>query len=342
MTSQAPTGGTLDPPPVLWDAHACLPLRPDQDLTPLERHRRAGVTYVSINVGMDFNPVDQVVRVIAGFRGWLARHSGRFLLAETAEDIIRARRDGRLAVGFDLEGSAMLADDLSMLRLYRDLGVRQMLLAYNRDNTIAGGCHGGGQGLTALGKAVVREINALGMIMDCAHASKRASLEVMALSERPVVFSHANARALVDHPRNVDDEQIAACAATGGVIGLCGIGLFLGDDSVRTETLIRHITHVAERVGPRHIGLGLDYVFDQTHSDLPESEDPNRWWPRAAGYDLRTMAHIPPERFPEIADALSRRGWAGEDIAGVMGQNFLRVAEQTWPARREGADIASR
>ena len=109
---------------VVWDAHTCLPLVPGQSMDALERHRAAGVTFVSVNVGMDFNPIPQVMRVIAGFRSWLAANGDRFLLAESIADVRRAKREGKVAVAFDLEGSAMLDDDLAMLRLYRDLGVR--------------------------------------------------------------------------------------------------------------------------------------------------------------------------------------------------------------------------
>jgi membrane dipeptidase len=318
------------PGPLFWDAHACMPLRPNQDLSGLDRHRKAGVSFVSINVGMDFNPLEQIVRVIASYRDWIARHSRDFVLAETLADVAAARQTGKLAIAFDLEGSVMLQDDLSMLRFFRDLGVRQIHLAYNRDNSIAGGCHGSGMGLTTLGRDVVREINAVGMIMDCSHSSKRTSLEVMEASSKPVVFSHANVRALCDHPRNIDDEQIRACSMTDGVIGICGISEFLGEDGITTANVIRHIDYIAELVGPRHIGLGLDYVFDQSYSDLPAGLDPNDWWPEAFGYRLTTGAIVPPERLREIAAALAERGYRAADIAGIMGANFLRVAEATW------------
>jgi membrane dipeptidase len=127
---------------IVWDAHTCMPLNFNQDMRTLERHRAAGVHYVSVNVGMDFNPTGQVVRVIAGFRSWLAAHAEHFILARNVADVERAKREGKLAVGFDLEGSVMLEDDIAMLALYRDLGVRQIHLAYNRDNSIAGGVMG--------------------------------------------------------------------------------------------------------------------------------------------------------------------------------------------------------
>lgn len=323
---------------VIWDAHTCLPLCADQDMSALERHRRAGASFVSVNVGMDFNPLSQVIHIIAGFRAWIAAHADRYVLAGSVADIALAKRTGKLAVGFDLEGSAMLEDDLALLALFSDLGVRQIHLAYNRNNSIAGGCHDRDVPLSALGRLAVREINAAGLIMDCSHSSFRTSMEVMEISERPVVFSHSNVRALNEHPRNVTDDQIEACARTDGVIGLSGIGIFLGRNDIRTETLLRHIDHVAERVGARHVGLGLDYVFEPEHEDLPAGLDRELWWPSAHGYDPRTMAIIPPERLPEITEALLRHGFADEDVAGIMGENFRRVAAATWPNKAGRAD----
>jgi membrane dipeptidase len=327
----APSGLSQPGTALFWDAHTCLPLRPGLDMSALARHRDAGVSFVSVNVGMDFNPLAQVIRVIAGYRAWLAAHSDTFMLAETLADVRRARRDGKLAVAFDLEGSAMLEDDLAMLRLFRDLGVRQIHLAYNRNNSIAGGCHDEDVPLTPLGRQVVAQINALGLIMDCSHSGLRTSLEIMEISQRPVIFSHSNARAVTDHPRNITDAQIDACAATDGVVGVAGIGIFLGDNDNSTEALLRHIDYLAERVGTRHIGLGLDYMFEPDNDDLPAGYDRNDWWPRAHGYGIPNLATIPPERFAEIAEALRRNGYAEPDVMGIMGGNFMRVAEETWP-----------
>jgi membrane dipeptidase len=319
-------------PGLVWDAHSCLPLLPGQSMAGLARHRAAGINHVSINVGMDFNPVEQVMRVIAGFRAWLAEHPDAYVLAGSVAEVRRAQQQGKLSVAFDLEGSDMLLGDLAMLRLYRDLGVRQIHLAYNRDNAVGGGCHGADVPLTRFGHQVVAEINALGMLMDCSHTGYRTSMDIMAASRRPVIFSHSSVRALKDHPRNIRDDQIDACAATGGVIGLSGIGIFIGDNDIRTESLLRHIDHVCERVGPAHAGLGLDFVFDPAAKDSPPGLDPAAWWPPEHGYGQGTLAIVPPEQMPEIAEALLKHGYSDAEARGILGENFLRVAEATWPA----------
>ncbi|HVJ42316.1 MAG TPA: membrane dipeptidase [Dongiaceae bacterium] len=317
---------------IVWDAHACLPLEYNADMSPLERHRKAGATFVSVNVGMDFNPLGQVVRVIAGFRDWLIRHSEHYILVQDVADVRRAKQEGKLAVAFDLEGSMMLEDDLAMLRLYRDLGVKQIHLAYNLNNSIAGGCHDVDLGLTDLGRQVVREINRLGMLMDCSHSSRETALEIMAISAKPVIFSHANVQALVDHRRNIDDERIQACAKTDGVVGINGIGLFLGK-TLEIAAVIRHIDYLAEHIGTRHIGLGIDYAFDSknpAHSDLPPGEKKEKWWPREFGYGGPALGCLEPESLPQIAEALSARGYKDDDVIAILGGNFMRVAEATW------------
>lgn len=322
--------------PIQWEAHACLPLLPGQDMSGLRRYRDAGFHHVSINVGMDMTPFPDVIRVLAGFRHWLAQHDDDYLLAGTVADIQRARDQRKLAVSFDLEGSNMLQQDVAMVGLFARLGVRQMLLAYNRDNSCAGGCHGAGGGLTPLGREVVSEINRSGIVMDCSHASKRSSLEVMEFSQRPVIFSHTNVKAIHDHPRTIDDEQILACAAQGGVIGLTGLGIFLGDPDASVAAFIRQIDYLAERVGTRHIGLGLDTELHPDHRDLPEGVEENDWWPEQHYGNMNGHRQLQPAALERVARELKRMGYSESDVHNIYGENFLRVAQSTWPLPETG------
>lgn len=316
---------------LVWDAHSCLPLRAGVDCGDLARHRAAGIDYVSVNVGMDMNPVAQITRVIATFRAWILSRPDEYALVGTVAELRAARAAGKLAVSFDLEGSDMLEGDLDMLRLYRDLGVRQMHLAYNRDNAVGGGCHGADIPLSAWGRKVVAEINALGILMDCSHTGHRTSLDVMALSTKPVVFSHANPKALRNHGRNITDDQIDACAKTDGVIGINGIGIFLGEDDNSTEAVLRHIDYVVQRVGARHVGIGLDFVFRRGADEYPPGFEPTDWWPPQHGYVGRSN-FVEPERMAAITDGMIRLGYDDAAISGILGANFLRAAAATWPA----------
>ncbi|WP_426132665.1 membrane dipeptidase [Pseudomonas sp. PWP3-1b2] len=329
MTIKRPEFSTA--PSIRWEAHACLPLIPGQDMSSLMRYRAAGFHHVSINVGMDMTPFETVVQMLAGFRSWLTHHQDDFLLVNTTDDIYRARKHQKLAVSFDLEGSNMLLKDPAMVELYATLGVRQMLLAYNRDNSWAGGCHGAGTGLTALGRKVVQAINTAGIIIDCSHASKASSLEIMETSQRPAIFSHTNVKAIFDHPRTIDDEQISACAAQDGVIGLTGLGIFLGDPSASVDAYVRQIDYLAERIGTRHIGIGLDTELHPEHKDLPEGENENDWWPHEHYGQMNGHTQLQPETLSEVAQQLTRLGYAPSDVDAVFGENFMRIAKATWP-----------
>ena len=226
---------------LVWDAHACMPLHPDADLGALERHRAAGVDFVSINVGMDMNPLAQILTTLASFRAQLRRRGDLFVPVDDARDVERAKAAGKLAVAFDLEGGVPLCERPEMVQLFYDLGVRQIHLAYNRNNSIGGGCYDDDVPLSALGRRIVAAINDAGMLMDCSHTGYRTSMDIMAASRAPVIFSHANPLALAANGRNIRDDQIDACVATGGVVCVNGVGRFLGDPEAGTAAIVRHI-----------------------------------------------------------------------------------------------------
>lgn len=119
-----------------------------------------------------------------------------------------------------------------------------------------------------------------------------------------------------------------ACARTGGVVNLNGFGIFLGDNDNSTETLLRHIDYSVGLIGAEHVGLGLDYVFDQAELDEYVRARPDNY-PPEKGYGAG-IAMIEPERFPVVAEALLKRGYRETDVQGIMGHNNLRVAKQVW------------
>src|SRR3954452_25486399 len=148
-TTLSPDAVRLHRDALVWDAHACLPLHPDRYVTLLRRHHAAGATFVSVNIGMDMNPLMQIFPVIASFRAQIARHADQFLQVDTVDDVLRAKAEGKLAFAFDLEGGIPLCGRPEMVALFRDLGVRQVHLAYNRNNPVGGGCYDEDVPLTA-------------------------------------------------------------------------------------------------------------------------------------------------------------------------------------------------
>ena len=317
-----------------WEAHLCLPMHPDADFSPVERLRLAGVNHVSINVGADMYPLQQVMAILAGFRATIARNAERFALAGTVDEVMRAREQSKISISFDLEGALQLQEQPEMVDLFATLGVRQIHFAYNRNNSIADGCHDVERGLTALGRRMVQAVNDAGMLMDCSHTGRRCSLDIMAVSRHPVIFSHANPLALAAHGRNITDEQIRACAATGGIVCVSGLSFFLGSDKPDADAVARHAAYIADLVGVEHAGIGLDIcVQQQDLNDAPRGQfDPGYWWPSEAGYAIESPpSFVPIETWSALSSALQKHGLTADDAALVMGGNMLRVARQVWP-----------
>ncbi len=318
-----------------WDAHACLPQHPLADFTPVRRLHAAGVNYVSLNVGADMNPISQVMSVIAGYRATIAADPERYALVSSVDDIIQAAADGRMAISFDLEGALPLLEQPDMVALYAQLGVRQIHFAYNRNNSVADGCHDTPRGLTPLGQRMVATVNENGILMDCSHTGRLCSLEIMNASSQPVIFSHANPYTLVQHGRNVTDEQIRACAATGGVVCVSGLSFFLGSQQPDANDVARHVAYIADLVGVKHVGIGLDICFQQPGLDdtPPGAFDPAYWWPASAGYSAdKPPTFTPPEVWRELPAALRRAGMSEAESELVLGRNMMRVAQQVWGA----------
>ncbi len=313
-----------------WDNHGCMPLRPFDDsfLPQLQRYRDAGVDVAMLNVGFGEQGVEEHMRNLAHFRRWISARPEQYVLIDTVADIADARASGRLAVGFDIEGANALADQPSLVQLYYELGVRWMLIAYSRNNRVGGGCHDEDGGLTAFGREVLDEMARAGMVACCTHTGLRTTMDVMAYSSRPVIFSHANPRALHDHPRNISDEAIRACAATGGVVCLNGVGIFLGSNDNTTETYVRHLDHVVQTVGPRHVGIGLDYVFDTAELDAALAASAHTF-PPGWGYDPG-VKFVEPERLRTIVERLQGLGYSETDLQAILGSNLLRVATEVW------------
>lgn len=318
---------------LVWDNHTCLPLRPHDErfLPQLQRARDAGVNILGINVGFGEQTIEEHIRMLAHFRNWIARYPHEYILVQTVDDVERAKDSDRLGVFFDIEGAGAIDDQLSMIALYYDLGVRWMLIAYNLNNRVGGGCMDDDPGLSDFGAKAVDEMARVGMITCCSHTGERTVLDVIEHAKNPVIFSHSNPRALRDHPRNIRDQVIRKCAAKGGVIGINGVGIFLGDNDIRSETLARNIDYVAKLAGIDHVAIGLDYVYDQ--SELLEYL---RKRPQLFGDDSQAQLggaacdFAAPEQIPEIAGCLRAIGYAESDVAKVMGLNLLRVARTVW------------
>jgi membrane dipeptidase len=267
-------------------------------------------------------------------------HPDVFLPAIRSSDIARAKRDGRIASFVTVESGVGLENSLAPLRVWYAAGVRLMTLCHNEtldwvDSSTDAARHGG---LTDFGCEVVREMNRIGMIVDCAHTSNAAQHKVLDVSRAPVVFSHMNAFALCNHPRNVADDILDRLKASGSIAMVTFVPPFISqplrdwqrpltdphgkvpsgaDRSSWTETHARkagpaprasleqlcdHITYMVERAGIDHIGIGSDFFGGAVPDGLEDVS-----------------------KFPDLLADLVRRGWSDGAIAKIAGRNFLRV-----------------
>lgn len=315
---------------LVWDNHVCLSFN-NLDKWPgdLARFKAGGVKVMSVNIGDSDLPLEGVIRNAARLRAFVRQRPDQLVLAASLDELLVAIGSGRIAIVLDVEGAFSLGDNLDLVQLYYDLGVRWMLMVYNRQNRIGFGVHDTEDtGLTALGRQLVREMDRVGLVKCCSHTGYRTAMDVMTATDRPTIFSHSNAKALCDHPRNITDELMTACAQTGGVVCLTGIGIFLGENDPSVTRLADHIEYVADRIGSEHVGLGLDCLFD--HGDLRKLVPNNPGiWPPEYGYALEPR-FLPPEALPAVTEELLWRGRGIDEIRGILGDNLLRVAREAW------------
>jgi membrane dipeptidase len=235
----------------------------------------------------------------------------------------------------------MFGGRLSSLEVFRDLGVRVMQLSYNRSSPFAAGVmEPSAGGLTALGREAVREMNRLGIAVDLSHANPATTVDVLALSSRPPVMTHAGCATVHAHPRNKTDEQLRALAAKGGVVGIYDLPYLSASPHQPTvDDYMAHLRHALEVAGEDHVGIGSDVgiaPFDTSAAGMKEfsNEVAER---RAAGLSAPeedrptyVVGLNEPRRIEIIADRLLKSGHPTAVVEKVLGANFARVFTQIW------------
>ena len=322
---------------------ACMQSWPDADYANAHRH---GVAAYAVTV---IHPHESLEGAIEAIMFWhlMARKHPNLSIATSADHIREAHRDGRAAIIIAAQDGDWIGLHLHRIEAAYRLGLRLMLPVYNASNQIGGGCLDRGDiGLTRFGETVVDECSRLGLLLDGSHVGKRTTLEMMDRATRPFVFSHSNVKGIVDNPRNVDDEQIKACVATGGVVGLAPFGPFTLKVGSREwpsmRDFIEHIDHVAQLTGSTdHIGIGTDMSLG-TYPDHPVDPWGEPAYASSAGaYPTVVSGNVrSPMRalkdfnsYPQVVDfaaALRARGYTDADVGKILGSNFLRVFGQVW------------
>ncbi|ACI51890.1 Membrane dipeptidase [Gluconacetobacter diazotrophicus PA1 5] len=243
--------------------------------------------------------------------------TGEARICPLADEIEAAFRDGVTAIVPAVENGYAMGEDLSLLARFRAKGARYMTLTHNGHNALADSArpsaalgdvesrHGG---LSGLGREAIAEMNRLGLMVDISHTARSTMMQAVRLSRSPVLATHSCVRALCDHPRNLDDEQLDALRDCGGVVHITAVDAFLRPREARRKRPVNvadyvdHIDYVVDRIGVGHVGISSDFDGGGTIEG----------WRNAA-------------QSPALTAELLRRGYDAAQIAAIWGGNFLRV-----------------
>jgi membrane dipeptidase len=322
-------GSLIYPSPRSFDG------RPYLDLV-----REAGITAMNVTMVSEPGYNSELVETLHAFffnYRLIETNPDRLLLVETAADIERAHREGKTGVILSLQSAWVLGMDRTLVTILHKLGMRILQLTYMERNNLGSGCFEPVDlGLTSFGKQVVREMNRLGMVVDLSHGGYKTTMDAIEASSDPCVFTHANVRALTDHPRNLAEDQIQACARRGGVIGLTPYAAYNEPSpGVRptVEHYLDHVAHMIDKAGIDHVGIGTDFFEGKTAATWLTNSIYPEFKSAYASVDARRAVGF--ERIDEIGrvvDGLMARGFGEADVAKVLGGNFLRVFREVWGA----------
>lgn len=322
---------------------SCMQMWPDADFANAHRH---GVTAFGVTAFEPNDPFDQALDQLM-FWHLVARRHPNLLVAHAADDIRAAKRDGRAALVLFAQGGDFIDRRLHRIEAFYRLGLRVMIPAYNRTNSICDGALDRTEGgLSRFGRRVVEEANRLGLVLDCTHVGRRSTLDIIDASAAPVIFSHSNPKALVDNPRNIDDEQIRACVARGGIIGAVSWGPLVmppgGTARPTVDMFLAMIDHVVQLSGnSRHVGIGTDLSLGSypPHGTDPwgdaEYPNPSAEYGRVVTADIRSEKRMVEgfDDYPQVVDVASRllqRGYSDDDVRDILGGNYLRLFHALW------------
>lgn len=256
-----------------------------------------------------------------------------FRIATSAQEIRDAADRGEVSVVLGFQNTSPFGQDYSMVEVFWDLGVRIAQLTYNIQNFVGGACYDPqDSGLTRFGSIVVSEMNRVGMLIDLSHVGNRTSLDAVHASSKPVAITHANPLWFADTPRNKPDEVINAVAERGGVIGACLYPNVIGGKETTQEEFCKMVVRLVDQVGIEHVGLGSDCTrnWDPTYVEFLRD---GRWQPRSgASWPEWPEWFSSPLDLPELSNALSDAGLDDDQLAAVMGENWLRLFETVFQA----------
>jgi membrane dipeptidase len=306
--------------------------------------------------------VEKALDQMDAVRENVLRNSSSMVFARTAEEVRRAHAQGKIAALMGVEGGHMIGNDIRMVRIFSDLGVRYMTLShfYNTEWSDSSTDKAAHNGLTDFGKEVVREMNRQGMMVDISHVSDKTFYDALEISKAPLIASHSSCRALCNHVRDMSDDMIKALAAKGGVIQINYEKSFI--DQAYKDAYDRQTGGVAAHFAELTKGCNNDEdCISKKMADLEtkltaEGKLPHVSWERIIDHIDHAVklvgadhvglgsdfdgADMPDgmedcSKLPKITEALLRKGYSEADIRKILGENTLRVMEQAERVSKE-------
>ena len=278
----------------------------------------------------------QTLPIIGKWNRWFREHDDLILPVRKAGDIRTAHEAGKTGIILGFQNSSPIDDDLSLIQILHDLGIRIMQMTYNNQTLIGAGCYEQNDGgITKFGKNVIREMNRAGMVIDLSHTSEKTSFDAIEISECPVAITHANPLFFHKAVRNKSDALLKELARKGGILGFSIYPFHLLKGTECTlESFCEMISRTADMIGVKHIGIGsdlcqgwgseqLEYMRSGTwtfEADPGESAG-NPDWPEYPAW------YREPADFQNIAQGLSDAGFSDEEAGLILGGNWFRFFE---------------
>jgi microsomal dipeptidase-like Zn-dependent dipeptidase len=304
--------------------------------------REGGLDAVHVTVAYH-ETFRETVLQLERWNRWFEAHPDLILNGKTAADIDRARATGRTAIFFGAQNPSPIEDDIGLVEILHTLGLRFMQLSYNNQSLLATGCYEAEDpGLTRMGRAVIAEMNRVGLVIDMSHSADRSTIEAAEVSARPIAITHANPAAWHPARRNKPDPVLRAVTERGGMLGFSLYPHHLkGGSDCTLDAFCTMIAETADRYGVEHLGIGSDLCQDQPDS-VVEWMRVGRWTKDIDyGEGSAAAPGFPPmpewfrdnRDFGRLAEGLNAVGLSGDEVAGVMGGNWYRFfAENFGPA----------
>lgn len=301
--------------------------------------RAGGVDAVHVTIAYHESFREMVLN-LEQWNRWFEAHPDLIFKGTCAADVRRAQETNRTAIFFGFQNPSPIEDDIGLVEVCHQLGIRFMQLTYNNQSLLATGCYEDDDtGLTRMGKQVVREMNRVGMVVDMSHSADRSTLEAIEHSTRPIAITHANPHWWHAALRNKKDAVLQALTRAGGMMGFSVYPHHLKDGSDCTrDSFCAMVEEAARRYGASHLGIGTDLCQDQPDS-VVEWMRVGRW-SKVIDYGEGSAgnAGFPPmpkwfhdnRDFGNIRAGLLQTSLSEADVDGIMGGNWLRFYEESF------------